>query len=625
MNKYKILGYGIACLLFFSCNKDLLDRPPLTSYVDADGQFWRNEDDIRMFTNGFYANYFNGYSTAFNADYTPVRGYTFSDDLTGKNVQSNFESSVPSSRGSSLELQAGTITPVAWMPQYAGPTWNFAWVRKSNILIDRVENLAKPKITDEAYRHWSAVGRFFRGFEYSRLVSVFGDVPYFGRVVAESELDTLYKDRDSRGLVMDKVYDDFQYVLANMRENDGALFLNKSIAAAFISRFMLFEGTYEHYHGLDAARAKKYLEFAVQAADIVMSNPKYSFGSDFKSLFSSESLAGNPEVILYRVYDAAVQITHSIGSYSNGTEVVGVDPNLVLAKSFIMNDGDVWQHSTNPDAGHFSTANLAKTRDPRFEASFMDKPNAASATLLYGYKFASRDAITYIGKTYPPAWGSSTNTSDAPVIRLGEVVLNWIEAKAVLAQYFGGAPVTQGDLGRSINAIRNRPLDADAIAKGVKKTAPLTLATLPDDPAKDADVPSLIWEIRRERRMEFVFENFRLLDLKRWKKLNYMNFSTNPDYFLGPWVDIPVEIRTAIRNSNNTAVNVGKVKVKKADGTIVTWDGTNDAEMVGFWVVDNASNRDAFNERSYLSPVGLSQINEYKDKGYTLTQTVGWQ
>lgn len=624
MNKYKILGYGIACLLFFSCNKDFLDRPPLTSYVDADGQYWRNEDDIRLFANGFYTNYFNGFNSGFAWDYAPVTGYTFNDDVTGKNVQSNFESTVPSTLGSSLEYQTNTITPVVWLQQYAGPTWDFAWVRKENILIDRLDNIAKPKISDEAYKHWSAVARFFRGFEYSRLVSVFGDVPYFGRVVKENELDTLYKDRDSRGLVMDKVYDDFQYVLANMRENDGAQFLNKFIAAAFISRFMLFEGTYEHYHGLDEARAKKYLEFAVQAAEIVMSNPKYSFGSDFKSLFSSESLAGNPEVLLYRVYDAALQITHSIGSYSNGTETVGVDPNLVLAKSFIMNDGNVWQHSAIPEADDFSIANLAKTRDPRFEASFIDKPNAASATLLYGYKFASRDAITYIGKTYPAAWGSNTNTSDAPIIRLGEVVLNWIEAKAVLAQYMGDPIVTQNDLDKSINAIRNRPLDAAAIAKGVQKTDPLMLATLPDDPARDADVPALIWEIRRERRMEFVFENFRLLDLKRWDKLQYMDFSTNPDYFLGPWVNIPAEIPTAIRNSNGTAVNVGNVKVKKADGTIVTWSGTNDAAMVGYWVVQNAQNRNAFTDRSYLSPVGQTQINEYKDKGHTLTQTAGW-
>ncbi|MGN6617896.1 MAG: RagB/SusD family nutrient uptake outer membrane protein [Ilyomonas sp.] len=613
MNKYKyIYGLAIASLLFFSCKKDFLDRPPQTSYVDADGQYWRNEDDIRMFANGFYTNYFSGYNTSFTADYTPVRGYTFSDDLTGKNVQSNFESNVPSSRGSTSEA-------AAWLQQYAGPTWDFAWVRKENIFIDRLDNIAKPNLSDDAYKHWSAVARFFRGYEYSRLVSVFGDVPYFGRVVKENELDTLYKDRDSRGFVMDQVYDDFQYVLANMRDNDGAQYLNKYIAAAFISRFMLFEGTYEHYHNIDADRAKKYLQLAVQAAEVVMNSNKYSFGSDFKSLFASENLAGNPEVLLYRTYDPALQVTHCIGSYSNGTEVVGVDPNLVLIKSFIVNDGKVWQNSTVADADDFSISNLVETRDPRFDASFIDKPNAASATLLYGYKFASRDAITYIGKTYPAAWGSNTNTSDAPVIRLGEVVLNWIEAKAVLAQYYGGAAVTQDDLDRSINAIRNRPLDADAIAKGVKKTEPLMLAALPDDPARDADVPALIWEIRRERRMEFVFENFRLLDLKRWKKLQYMNFSSNPDYFLGPWVDIPTEIPTAL-----TAATEGKVRVKKENGTIITWDCTNESDMVGFWMVENAADRDAFSDKNYLSPVGEAQINDYKDKGYTLTQTPGW-
>lgn len=613
MTKYKLCGLGIACMLFFSCSKDLLDRPPLTSAVDQDGQFWRNEDDIRTFANGFYANYFNGFATSFTADYTPVRGYTFNDDLTANNVQSAFESNVPSSRGSTSE-------GAAWMSQYAGPTWDFAWVRKSNILIDRVERFSKPKITDEAYRHWTAVGKFFRGYEYTRLVTVFGDVPYFGRVVTETELDTLYKERDNRGFVMDKVYDDFQYVLANMRDNDGAQYLNKSIAAAFISRFMLFEGTWEHYHNLDAAKAKKYLELAVQAAQMVMSTAKYNFTSDFKSIFSSESLAGNKEVILYRTYDAALLITHSIGSYSNGTETNGVDPNMVLVKSFIMKDGAVWQNSSVPNANDFSIANLVKTRDPRFEASFIDKANQAATTLLYGYKFASRDAITYIGKAYPPAWGSNTNTSDAPIIRLGEVVLNWIEAKAVLAEYFGGAAVSQDDINKSINAIRSRPLDAAAVAKGVQKTAPLNLASLPNDPKRDGDVPALIWEIRRERRMEFVFENFRLLDIKRWNKLNYMDFSTNTDYFLGPWVNIPAELPTSL-----TTGSKGKVRVQKSDGTIITWDGTNQSAMVGFWMVTNVKNRDAFTDKSYLSPIGQNTINEYKDKGYTITQTVGWQ
>lgn len=613
--KYFKYIYGLTvmvCLFLASCKKDVLDRPPLTDYVD--GQYWRGEDDIRMYANAYYPNYFNGYNSGFTADYTPVRGYTFSDDLTGKNVQSNFESSIPTSRGSAAE-------GAEWLATYAGPTWNFSWVRKSNVMINRLDNVAKPKISTEAYHHWSAVARFFRGFEYSRLVSVFGDVPYFDKEVADTDLATLYKDRDARGVVMDKVYDDFKFVMANIRENDGAQYLNKYIAAAFISRFMLFEGTYEHYHGLDAARAKKYLEFAVEAGDYVINSNKYNFTRDFKSIFSSDNLAGHPEVLLYRTYDAALSVTHSIGSYQNGTEVVGVDGNLVLIKSFLLNDGKVWQNSAVTGANSFTIADLVKTRDPRFEASFYDKALVPSATLLYGFKFASRDALTYIGKTYPAAWGSNTNTSDAPVIRLAEVVLNWVEAKAVLAQYFGAAAVTQADLNKSVNAIRNRPLDAAAIAKGVLKTAPLTIGSLPVDPARDADVPDLIWEIRRERRMEFVFEHTRLLDLKRWKKLNNMNFSTNPDYFLGPWVNVQTEAPAYLTPANATA---GNVKVKKADGTIVTYNGTNAATMVGYWMVTNATNRNAFTDRAYLAPVGQAQIIQYQEKGYKLTQTTGW-
>jgi hypothetical protein len=603
--------YSVAASLFFlSCNKDVLDRPPVTKIVDEN--YWRSEDDIRLYANSFYPNYFNGFATSFTVDYTPVRGYTFSDDLTGKNVQANFESSVPTSRGSTSEA-------AAWMQSYSGPTWDFAWERKANVLLSRLDNVAKPKISDEAYKHWTAVGKFFRGFEYSRLVSVFGDVPYFDTEVPDTAVALLYKDRDDRGVVMDKVYDDFKYVLANIRENDGALYLNKYIAAAFISRLMLFEGTFQHYHNLDATRAKKYLQFAVDAAEVVMNSNKYNFSKDFKSLFASESLAGHPEVLLYRVYDAALNITHSIGSYSNGTETVGVDPNLVLVKSFLANDGNVWQNSTVPEANSFAIADLVKTRDPRFEASFIDKVNSAATTLLYGYKFASREAITYIGKTPPPAWGSNTNTSDAPIMRLAEVVLNWIEAKAELAQYYGGPAIGQADIDKSINAIRNRPLDAAAIAKGVKKTAPLLLTAIPNDPARDADVPALIWEIRRERRMEFVFEHTRLLDLKRWKKLNYMNFSTNPDYFLGPWVNMQTEIPALL-----TTATKNNVKVKKADGTVVTWDGTNAAAMVGFYMVENAQNRLTFSDKNYLSPVGQSQIIQYQEHGYNLTQTKGW-
>ena len=63
-----------------------------------------------------------------------------------------------------------------------------------------------------------------------------------------------------------------------------------------------------------------------------------------------------------------------------------------------------------------------------------------------------------------------------------------------------------------------------------------------NDPKRDADVSPLLWEIRRERRMEFAFEFSRIIDLRRWKKLNYMTPIANPDLLMGTWVNFPTEL-----------------------------------------------------------------------------------
>ena len=63
----------------------------------------------------------------------------------------------------------------------------------------------------------------------------------------------------------------------------------------------------------------------------------------------------------------------------------------------------------------------------------------------------------------------------------------------------------------------------------------------------------------------------------------------------------------------------------KADGTIVTYNGKNAAEMVGFYRPTNISARNEFYERNYVSPVGSQDISKYLDKGYKLTQTKGWE
>ncbi len=609
MKRIFIIITAVVALILSGC-EDFLDRPSLTTMDDQN--YWTSENNLRLFANGFYINYFVGYNSAWGVAYAPLRGYWFSDDFTSTGKQEGFETQPPSSRASTSEAPD-------WLTTYCGPSWNFAHVRKSNLFLERIDAMKDGILSDEAYKHWSAVARFFRGYEYSRLVSVFGDVPYFDRVIQDTEPDLLYKDRESRTLVMDNVYDDFVYVLDNMRLSDGdAQYLNRYIAAGFISRFMLFEGTWQKYHLNNTEKAQKYLQLAVDAANLVMASGKYSFTSDFRSLFGSFDLAGNKEVIMYRHYDAGLGVTHHIASYANTTESQPYGANLWLAKSFICTDGQVYQTSTLPGADKLDFASMIATRDPRFEATFWDTPMKESGTLLLSDKFIDRIGPSYYGSSYPPQYGSNTNTNDAPVMRLGEVVLNWIEAKAELAT-MGGAAVTQADIDASINAIRSRPLDAVATDKGIQKTAPMSLANLPDDPDRDTDVPPLLWEIRRERRMEFVFEHSRLLDIKRWKKLSYMDVTTNPDLHLGLWIDFPNEYAEWL-----VPAMEGKLKVQNGDGVVITYNGTNAAEIVGYYIPENIVTRDAFTDRVYLAPVGITQIAQYSEKGYTLTQTPGW-
>lgn len=621
MKKYILTILAAVAFVFSGCDS-FLDRPQLDKVEDNGSSFWRNEADFRTYSVEFYPWFFTGYNTSYALNYTPLRGYNFSDDMaTGVGQQVNFLASVPSTLA--VKVAPDKLLEQAWHEQFAGEKWNFGWVRKANILLQRVEE-HKGNLSDEAYRHWLSVGRFFRAYAYYNLLISFGDVPYFDVPVDETKPDIMYKDRDDRGYVMDRVMEDLKYAIGNAYEQDNSStqYVNKYLIAAIASRIMLFEGTWQKYHGLSAEKAKTYLQFCMEASEVLMNTGKYSCTKDFRSIFGSDNLAGHPEVIFYRHYAAAMAM-HCVASYSNGDEGQERSPNLQLLKSFICNDGQPYQRSTLATAGDFNLAEMAKTRDPRFEATFFDFPLLKSQTMVYADKFISREGASYWNNVAnrPSKFGMALNENDAPIVRYAEILLNWIEAKAELAASYGGTAVAQADINRTINAIRDRPLDDVAISKGVMKTKHLDIAALPDDPNRDADVSALLWEIRRERRMEFVFEHARLLDIKRWKKIDYMSNTKYPDTMFGTWVNFPQDIPTYLAPGNK-----GVLIVRKADGTEVTYNGSNDADMVGFYKIKEVLPRENFTDRVYLSPVGTQEIQDYANNGgYTLTQTIGWR
>ena len=130
-------------LLFTNCN-DVLDRPSLTTAEDD--AYWTNEDRVRLYANAFYTNFFVGYGLKYTTTYAPNANYTFNDDAVRMSTQTQFGRTVPTSKGS-------TSLDMMWQSEFTGPTWNFAWVRKANVMIDRITNLMPEILTDEQYNH----------------------------------------------------------------------------------------------------------------------------------------------------------------------------------------------------------------------------------------------------------------------------------------------------------------------------------------------------------------------------------------------------------------------------------------------------------------------------------------
>jgi len=600
--KIKYITAFVAAALFLTgCNK-FLDRPPLNA-LDDNQNAWLSEENVRMYANKYYDDYFYGFGIKDNNGSAPIVGFTNSDDIVTLGNQSNFTRAVPNSG-----------------------IWDYSDIRSLNVMLDRIQEQMSSILTAESKAHWIAVGKFFRAFRYSQLVQAYGDVPYYEHEVKDSQIDEIYKPRTARNEVMDRLYDDWRFVLQNMRTNDGEQSLNLYVAAGFISRLALHEASWQKYYYKNQERAKKFYELAVDAAQVDILSGKYDIVTDYKSQFTSKDLKGNKDMVMYRIYDGGIGVTHAIASYCNLQESTNNGPTADLLKAMLCTDGNTWENSTVADAKKFDLASLIKSRDPRFEAMIYSKPNGLNkGSFYYVTKYFPREiekAVKMNGQAMPAEYTSNKNETDAPVLRYAEVLLNWIEAKAELTG-LGGAGLTQEDLEKSINKIRKRPLAQEAIDRGVKQVAGLDLGAIPNDPNRDATVSPLLWEIRRERRLEFAFETNRLVDLRRWSKLEYMDNATNTDLIYGGWVNFSAELPAEL-----VAKNVNILSVVDVTGKEIIYNGSNGAAMIGFYKNQTNKPRLPFlnqpNINPYLTPVGLVQMDQYAIRGYVLKQTEGW-
>lgn len=579
-------GLLLATAVSFSSCDDFLTRDPQDTVTDVPS-FWNNEENLRTSFLDYYTYFFPGYRSSWE------RADNFAEtnvaDWTDDNAQE----------------VATLFTKVA--PTSDAGNWNFKKIRNMNLLLSRIQSST---LGEEAKNHWSGVARLFRAMEYAKLVQKFGDVPYYDAVLGSTDNEQLYRARDPRTTVMDKVNEDLAFACANIRVNDGTkgLTVNRAVAQGFASRIMLFEGTWQKYHANNTAKAAEYLKAAKDYAAALMQTNAYSIAPSYKSLTTSEDLAGNPEIIMYRSYVENV-VMHSLMSFQN-TEMEMSSPSRSFIDAFLTKNGLPIHQAGNTDYKGKEYAKEIQNRDPRLADNIDEESGLRLNGVAAVYAASGYYANRYVNKDLinKPGGMSNTNTTDAPVMKLNEVMLNYIEAAAELAD-LGQYTLTQADFDKTINAIRDRQstqMPHVTLAGNALKVNGVEI----NDPDRDATVTPILWEIRRERRVELAYEGLRFNDLRRWGKLEYADMVKNKKLNMGAWInkaDYP-----------ENAEALAKITLCDENGNIVTG---NEGYIMP---ITEVAKMRVMADKDYLYPIPVDQITMYETHGFKLTQNPGW-
>lgn len=558
MKKINILWGFIVVVLLGSCNDKFMDKFPTDKITGQN--YWHTENDLRLYCNSLYPDYIIGFGYGWGDAITQPYGYTQAaivyGDVISDNAASNPYSSV------AADQYINYITGAS-----GSGGWDFSDIRSENYFL---ANYKQVNIPDAERNVFAGEVLFFKAWDYFKKVKLFGDVSWLDKPL-ETNSPELYDPRTPRAQVMDSVMTILDSAIAWLPErgSEEQGRINKDVALFLKARIGLYEGTYRKYHtelGLDG---KAFLQDCVDACENLMTKgySLYSTGhpnSDYYNLFAQYSYDGNPEIILAREYSADLNYGVAFSRYfaQNNRQQFGATRSLVDAylckdgrpitqSPLYQGDDSIQQELQNRDPrltqtiANFGTYNLAVGVMGADNAPVPNIQGMSGNKCLTGYRVAK----WFLND--PADWNRVTNGEQAcPIFRYAEVLLNYAEAKYELGQ------CDQSVIDKTVNVVRNRV-----------GMPPLEIANIPPDPALDnlysqycGYVPApLLREIRRERRVEFAFENHRWDDLMRWKA--------------GKFLEVPVEGIKFVQ-SQFPKVVVGKDIFLSSDGRILPYKQT---------------------------------------------------
>lgn len=568
MKKMKYIN--IAKVLLLSCSLAIL--PACDDFLDEEPQsevspekYLLNESQLEAYVNKYYADYDNWKSDSDDKGgmipsfWGSENGSTYKDDNATDNQQGT----------------NGRYLKDTWTVAQSGGKWNFTNINALNYylqtVVPRLEN-GELTGTESNLKHLVGEGYFLRALEYFFRLQRLGDFPIVKTVLPdEQEALTEASKRSPRNEVARFILSDLDQAISLMNNNVKKTRLSKNAALLLKSRVALFEATWEKYHagtalvpngtgwpgaGKDynagyqfpSGSIEKEIEFflteamsaASQVADAVQLTENNQIIRDqaskgknpYYDMFASHDPSGYSEVIMYRGYDLSLNNSHHFNHYLYSGGNTGYTHQF--EQVFLMENGLPVYAAGSGYVGDDYITDTKIDRDWRWRL-FMKAPKEAKAVdniatveyfpeapRLYVSDAKNATSTGYIqGKGYSLDYNDQLLGKDQTafvVYRASEAYLNYIEASylkngnidATADKYWKALRARAGvdtDYQKTINAtdMSKEALNGwDAYSHG-------------------ALVDATLYNIRRERRCEFIGEGFRYMDLIRWRALDQLN------------------------------------------------------------------------------------------------------
>ncbi|GHU80487.1 starch-binding protein [Bacteroidia bacterium] len=434
-------------------------------------------------------------------------------------------------------------------------------------------------------KHYIGEMYFLRAAEYFKRYQLFGDFPIVTEPLADN-IEVLREalKRSPRNEVARFILSDLDKAVTLLSDKNLATTrINKDAALLLKSRVALYEGTWLKYHKGTAfvpngegwpGKTKDYnanyqfpsgsidnesnffLTEAMSASKLVADAYKGKLAENtgvlqqsttdpvnpYYEMFASENLSSVPEVLLWRQYAKGLQ-THNVNSGAGrGNYRVGLTRGYV--NNFLMADGTpVYTHGTYADGdgnykGDKTIENVRANRDSRLSVFLkepgqknvlyeLDNNEGTEVVFTEPYPaitngdgergYATGYALHKGGSFNRKHYGNGGGYTASIAYRATEALLNYIEAS------YEKTGSLDGSASEYWTIIRNR----SHVDPNFNNTIALT------DMSKEAEndwgaysagvlVDKILYNIRRERRSEFLAEGLRYMDLTRWRALDQL-------------------------------------------------------------------------------------------------------